>query len=354
MGTDMSDDYLFDGSGTPDPDVERLEQMLGRLRTTAPAPRIPTNVERRTTNVERRTSNAERRTPNVGVRFLGPALAAAATIAVLVGLTWQSAAPAGKASWEVAVIIGTPRIGSSVLMGEGRIAVGQTLTTDSGSRAKIEVSDIGQVTVDESTRLRLVETREGHHRLALERGTLHAAIAAPPGQFVVSTPSATATDLGCVYALHVNDDGSGMLTVEVGWVAFEERGRESFVPSGASSRTDRINGPGTPRYDDTEQAFRDAIDEVDNGRDTARTTASLRFVLDHARGRDAMTLWHLIPRVASADRAAVVDALAARIPMPASITRDAVLRLDRAALDQWWDTLGLNEASWWRMWKRPV
>ena len=37
----MSDDYLFDGSGTPDPDVERLERLLGRLRTTQPAPQLP-------------------------------------------------------------------------------------------------------------------------------------------------------------------------------------------------------------------------------------------------------------------------------------------------------------------------
>jgi hypothetical protein len=201
--------------------------------------------------------------------------------------------------------------------------------------------------------VRLAETRDGHHRLALERGTLHAAIAAPPGQFVVSTPSATATDLGCVYSLHVNDDGSGMLNVEAGWVAFEERGRESFVPSGASSRTDRINGPGTPRYDDTEQAFREAIDDIDSGGDDARK-AALRYVLTHARGRDAMTLWHLIPRVGGADRIAVVDALASRVPPPADVSRDAVLRLDRVALDHWWDLLGLNEASWWRKWKQPL
>jgi hypothetical protein len=350
MGTKMSDDYLFDGSGTPDPDIERLERMLGRLRSTASAPPIAIDGERRTANDER---------PYLGARFYVPALAAAAAIALMVGLTWTNAAlapspadaTAGKASWEVSVLIGTPRIGASVLVGDGRIAVGQTLTTDEGSRAKMAVSDIGQVTVDERTRVQLVETRDGHHRLALERGTLHAAIAAPPGQFVVSTPSATATDLGCVYSLHVNDDGSGMLTVEAGWVAFEERGRESFVPAGASSRTDRVNGPGTPRYDDTAQAFRDALDDIDNGRDAVRRTASLRFVIQHARGRDAMTLWHLIPRVDGADRGAAIDALAARVPMPGAITREAVLRLDRAVLDRWWDALGLNEASWWRKWK---
>jgi hypothetical protein len=64
-----------------------------------------------------------------------------------------------------------------------------------------------------------------------------------------------------------------------------------------------------------------------------------------------MTLWHLIPRVSSGDRTSVVDALNARVPMPGAVSREAVLRLDRAALDQWWDTLGLDEASWWRKWK---
>ena len=358
----IKDDYLWDSSAPPDPEIVRLEQILGRLRSTTSAPSIA-NDERRTTNDERRTTNGERRTANdrrayLGARFLAPALAAAAAIVLMVGLTWKDAAQApasaeadaGKASWEVSVLIGTPRIGASALVGDGRIGVGQTLTTDDGSRARMTVGDIGQVTVDEGTRVRLLETRDGRHRLALDRGTLHAVITAPPGQFVVNTPSATATDLGCIYSLHVNVDGSGLLTVEAGWVAFEERGRESFVPAGASSRTDRVNGPGTPRYDDTDRAFRDAVDEIDNGRDAMSRAAALRFVMEHARTRDAMTLWHLIPRVVAANRSDVVDALAARVPMPAAVARDAVLRLDRAALDQWWDALGLDEASWWRKW----
>ncbi|HEX3646537.1 MAG TPA: hypothetical protein VHT95_13075, partial [Vicinamibacterales bacterium] len=98
----------------------------------------------------------------------------------------------------------------------------------------------------------------------------------------------------------------------------------------------------------------DAVDDIDNGRDPAHRAASLRFALGHARRRDAMTLWHLIRRVDGSDRGAVIDALAARVPMPADVTRSALMRLDRAALDQWWDTLGLDEASWWRKWKQPL
>jgi hypothetical protein len=51
---------------------------------------------------------------------------------------------------------------------------------------------------------------------------------------------------------------------------------------------------------------------------------------------------------------AAVAALAAHVPMPPAVTRDAVMRLDRAALDQWWDGLGVRDAGWWRKWKREL
>ena len=87
------------------------------------------------------------------------------------------------------------------------------MVTDDNSRARVDVSTIGQVTIDPNSRMTLVETRDAHHQLALERGTLHATISAPPGQFIVDTPSARATDLGCAYTLHVDEDGSGIIGV---------------------------------------------------------------------------------------------------------------------------------------------
>jgi hypothetical protein len=344
----MSDDYLWDKSGPPDPDVVRLEQMLGRLQSTPPLPDVPGRSEvqqaRRVTQVGPVTYS--------GVRFVAPALAAAAVIALMVGVTWQTARM--PRSWQVARLSGAPRIGSTPLAGEGRLAVGQTLVTDAASSARLDVSTIGELTVGSNSRVRLLETRDAHHRLALDRGSLHAIISAPPGQFIVETPSATATDLGCVYTLRVDEDGSGILSVSAGWVAFEEKGRESFVPAGASSRMDRLHGPGTPSYDDADAAFHDAVDAVDFERDDGPRSEALHTVLERARVRDAMTLWHLIRRVPQADRPAVVDALAARVPMPSNVSRDRVLRLDRAALDAWWNALGLLDTTWWRQWKRPA
>jgi hypothetical protein len=332
----MSDDYLWDGSGTPDPDVQRLEALLRPLQSTAP----PLDFTR--------LGSRQAKSAAWTIRYLTPLLAAAAAVAIMIALSWQSV---WRPSWEVARVEGQPRVGSSPVSGRGRIAVGDTLTTDATSRARINVGSIGEVTVDPESRVRLVETRDGRHRLALDHGTLRATIVAPPGQFIVDTASSRATDLGCAYTLHVDEEGSGIVSVTAGWVAFDYRGVESFVPAGASARTNAERGPGTPRYDNAPQEYREALDAFDYGTTTQRA-AGLQYVLAHAGGGDALTLWHLLSRVGAADRAAVIDALEDQVAMPDGVTRDAVLRLDKTALDLWWESLGLGNTSWWRTWKR--
>jgi hypothetical protein len=330
----MKDDYLWDRSGAPDPVVQRLEQLLGRLQSAPPVPQLPVAAVRR------------RHWPS-----LTPMLAAAAAIVLMVAGTWRTTQM--SASWEITTVAGEPRIGSAALSGRGRIAVGDVLVTDNTSRARLSVSTIGEVTVDTDTRVRLIATRDGHHQLALEHGTLHASITAPPGQFIVRTPSGTATDLGCAYTLHVDEDGSGLLTVTAGWVALTLDGRESLVPAGASSRTHPTLGPGSPWYDDADEEFQDAVYELDFGSDGARRADALRRVLARAEAGHSVTLWHLIKRVGGSDRAAIVDALADQVAMPPGVTRDAVLKLDETALDQWWNALGLGEADWWRKFGAP-
>jgi hypothetical protein len=47
----------------------------------------------------------------------------------------------------------------------------------------------------------------------------------------------------------------------------------------------------------------------------------------------------------------VYDRLAALVPPPGGVTREAVLARERPALDQWWNSLGLGTAGWWKLWK---
>jgi hypothetical protein len=64
-----------------------------------------------------------------------------------------------------------------------------------------------------------------------------------------------------------------------------------------------------------------------------------------------LTLWHLLSRGTADERARVYDRLAALAPPPRGVTREAVLAGQRPALDQWWDSLGLDSATWWKLWK---
>ena len=238
-------------------------------------------------------------------------------------------------SWRVNRLDGTPRIGSERVYYDGELRVGQVLETDSRSRARIAVGSIGNVDIGENTRVRLLATEPTEHRLELTRGKMSAQIWAPPRLFFVDTPSAVAADMGCAYTLEVDDYGGGLLQVTSGWVALQLEGRESMVPAGAACETRKGFGPGTPYFVDATVPFRKALGFIDFNKDEAVRSAALSPLLDQARPRDTLTLWHLLARVNGVDRGRVYDKLAGFTPPPAGVTREGILQLDRQMLATW-------------------
>lgn len=327
----MSDDYLWDGSGEPDPEVQRLELLLSRLRHNRPAPEFPAPAR------EARRSWLRAFWAWLAWRPALATFAAAAAVLVLIAGGWL-VLQRSKPAWEVTRLEGAPQVGSSRIGDTGRLAVGQWLETDGSSRARINVGKIGQVQVEPNTRLRLVAARLTEHRLALERGTIHARIWAPPRLFFVETPSALAVDLGCRYSLKVDDAGAGLLRVITGWVALERNGRTSFVPAGALCATKPGFGPGTPYLEDSSASLRAALARLDfEQAGQQERTAALGVVLAESRKEDALTLWHLLTRVEGEARSRVYERLAALAPPPPGVTREGVLGGDQRMLDLWLD-----------------
>ncbi len=234
--------------------------------------------------------------------------------------------------WKVEPISGDPRIGSRGIGKGGNLGVGQWLTTNNSSSARIDINNIGQVEIAPNSRVRLIETRPTEHRMELERGSMHAKISAPPRLFFVNTPSAEAVDLGCEYTLNVDEKGVGLLTVKLGYVAFVKDGIESLVPVGAMCVTRPGIGPGTPYFHDAPEALKNALTRFDfeKGGDAALTE-----ILSCSRERDAYTLWNLIPRVTGPDREQVVDRLIQLVKLPNGVTREGVLALDHSMLEKW-------------------
>jgi hypothetical protein len=318
----MNEDYLWDRSGEPEPEVARLEQLLGQLR----------RPERALKHAKSEPWWRERRWPT---------LAAAAAVLLCFAAAFfvqRMRLLQPMTSWELSLAGAKP----------SGVRAGQVIDTIGLPRATMQSDLVGKVDIESNSRVRLVVAHHDEQRLALDHGTIHAFIWAPPGQFVVDTPSAKIVDLGCKYTLSVANDGKGFLTVEMGWVAFQWRNIESFIPAGAACTTRPGHGPDTPHFLDAPEALTKAVADFD----LTGNTHALSPALSTARPRDALTLWHLLQRTRGAERAEVFDRFKSLVKLPSGLTREGVLSGDRKSMDAAWDALDLGNTSWWRGWKR--
>jgi hypothetical protein len=346
----VRNDYLWDGSGEPDAEILKLERALGKFRHVGRAPELPEDF------AATRELGRKRTVLRLWFQFAAVAASVLMMFSVWAGLRLVSQPVTNGIGWGVQQVAGAPRVGARAIgrAGEkGTLRVGQTLETDQESRASVTVSDVGQVDIDPETRLRLAESRTSRTRMELERGTIHAMIWAPPGKFLVNTPSALAVDLGCAYTLQVDDSGAGLLRTRMGWVGFRLNGRDAFIPAGAVGETRKGIGPGTPYFEDALSAFKAALREFDFANLTEEErTAQLSVVLASGRKSDALTLWHLLSRASVPDRGRVFDALNAAVPAPKGVTREGIVRGEQAMLDAWWNELGYDDIRVWRKWEK--
>jgi len=374
----VSDDYLWDRSGPAEPDVARLERILGTLRFTpdavsAPPLDRPSAAGTGATTAASSTFGAAPVADTVSApvtswpsarpslvparrssvsRFVLP-FSIAATLLIAAGSFWLTPrAPRPAAAWQVTRLDGAPIVNDRRLTGEaGSLPVGRWLETDATARARITIAHVGRVDVDPGTRVGLLDTSPGRHKLYLERGTIHAHISASPGAFFVLSKAATMVDLGCAYTMRIAENGDGFVRVSSGWVGVDGGGRASIVPSGAMSPMWAATGAGTPYFEDAPDALRTALAVFDRFTTASPDRdAALASALAASRGGDALTLWHLLTRADEANRDRVFERLASFVPPPDGVTREGIRAGDEEMRARWWDALRLGGSALWRTW----
>jgi hypothetical protein len=324
----MSDKYLWDGSGEPDAEVERLEKLLGRFRSAPEEFEFPAAA----TSPMRTGSRREQ----------WWRIAAAAVL--LLGSIWLMRALTGRATWTIAGVEGSPRIDGKIAERNDGWKIGQSLETDGTSRVKLRVDGLGEIEVGPNASLVLLEASATQQQIRLVRGTIRAAVTAPPYVFLVRTPGAYAMDMGCAYTLQVTDAGVSILRVRVGWVDLQHGFRQSLVPAGAAAESRPAIGPGAPYFEDSSERFREALETVNfDVEDAQAHSDALTILLAEARPRDAFTLLNLFRRVDAEDRGRLYDRLAVLLPPPAGVTRQNAV--DGDDMSAWWDKLGLGHVK---------
>ena len=335
----MDNDYLWDRSGPVDPEIARLERLLhGHAQVDVP----------------RRARVVPKALPRMRRRRWRAALAAAAMLAVCVlgmrawflqRLHWDAGEP-----WQVLAQQGDVRIDGRSQQASA-LALDGTLETGQGAMTRLRAAGIGEVAVGAGSRVRLVETRTGRHRVQLEQGSLWARVWAPPGQFGVGVAGADVIDLGCEFLLKVDADGIGSLSVLSGWVQVDNLRREVLVPQGTRVRVNGDGAAGTPHAFSASPAFVAALEAIDarNGAVDADGEEVHRLIAE-SRQQDAISLLVLLRDYPQLAEGPMFERLAILLPTPLA-TRDA-WRSDRmAVLNAWWDALPYPRVKrWWTQW----
>ena len=302
----MSDDYLFDRSGPPDPEVEKLEKLLAPLKHDAPLDEV--------------RMRRKLRPPWV---VLGIALAAAAAIIIYIALPKGPLACGSGAGFAFDGIGGDVSCnGASVA--RGVLPVGGRLDTGA-NEAKLTIANIGKAQLGKQTRVRLERTDTERHQLALERGKLHAKVAAPPRLFAVTTKHTDVVDLGCEYEIEVDDRGAGNICVFTGLVELATKSGPTVVtPEGSCAAILEGQRPSLPYARDARPELVAAVRAYDRGE-----PAAIEHLLAIAQSRDGITLIALaaIHRREPAGRA-VLERLMELSPPP-----DAEISVDSALVD---------------------
>ena len=315
------DDYLWDRTGAPDPDVAHLEQLLAPLAHARPLD-------------EPRLQRARRGLRPRGPRWIGVAVGAAAAAAVVLYLVLRPGTPSpggcGAGSGFAFTAQGGAVTCGGVAVATGVLPVGGTLDTG-GASAQLAIAEIGRAELSPGTRVRLDRTEANHrHQLHLEHGKLHARVIAPPRMFAVTTPGAAVTDLGCEYTLEIDDAGRGSVTVIDGKVELETSGHVLIVaPAGTSTRLLAQRRPGLPVADSASAALRSAVAAFEADR-----AGAVDELVTAAGEGDAITLGNLVVLAPVAAREGVLRRLAMLVAPPAGVTIASALA-DPAQLAAW-------------------
>ena len=305
----MTDDYLWDRSGPPDPEIQALEQLLAPLA----------HDGRGFVRSERRLS------PRWGY------LVALAGWRDLAGLR-----PHGQDELTLR-IAGRDR---SLRSGSWFVATEK--------ERELELGEVGWMTLAVGSRLQIRRLQEEEASFYLARGSIEARVSADaqPRFFQVGTPATTCVDLGCKYTLTVDDAGDAFVEVQTGRVAFENDGRVVFVPAGATCRATRHRGHGTPRFKDAPEPLAKSLDAFDAAARElpARRRELAREVLRCCGSvRDALSAWHFLQdrdaQVAISAHVRLMEIAGRPEGLPRPLTRPT-----REDCDGWKEKL---EGEWW-------
>ena len=279
----MNEEYLWDRSGPPDPEIEQLERTLAPLR------------------YRHRTAGCDARRGRATARWL----AAAAAVLVAAVAVWQIERPGPQATdWQVASSTATARMGRESASGLHAAARRAVAAHRTRIRAPVATPDeLGQIDLGPESELRASSTSNALQSRQHARVHLGAARTVRGG-YAVGARNRSRLRVHHHSRFQRQRPAEGAL----GWVAFQHARPESFIPGGAACVTRKRARPRHPVLSGRAGgASRSAITGFEKGEPGA-----LAAILAAARPRDGRPCGTCWPESRTGSRRGVRPLRAAR------------------------------------------
>lgn len=269
--------------------------------------------------------------------------AGAVVLAVLIAILYFYKTTASF--WQVETLKGSPVVGNEKIEDSGVIPLGEWLSTDMHSSARIKAGMIGYIDVDPASKLQLVNTKDKNYKIYLNSGKISVNTHGTASYFSVLTPSATYTDLGCSYTIEVGKNGSSFLHVDEGKVLISAGKEKEIIPEGAVCETMKNHQPGTPYFLSASTEFKAALSRFDSGN---RSKQNIEQVIENSGKKDALSLWYLLRKAEPGEIKLIYDRLSEINAPPEGVTCEDIITGNTDMLFKWWDKLGFSKESLWQ------
>jgi len=354
-------EYLWDGSGPPDPTIQSLEHILRPLRH--PSQGLPQQFSNTTDNLSHIHSKRSARTQWALWRnpraFLIAALVLFATtfgVGLWLSQEIESTITTTSQTDQHQTLNEWPMLRySGSLQTPQTLTVGQWLTTANNERAQLQVADIGTLDISENSRIRIKHSiTDTEHRLELDHGTVNAHVDAPPKLLVIESDLGQIVDMGCAYTLAIDQNNEGYLHVTQGAVVIEQPNKKIhinahknptttklpiYLPAGARIESNQNHGLCLPFFDDSDAALIRVLRQIPH------TPIPMSLF---QRPQDSLTLWYALERVENSNVRRILSArLLELVPELEKTTTiealinptDLTLSRTQHALELYWSSL---------------
>ena len=223
----------------------------------------------------------------------------------------------------------------------GMLKPDEWLNTNENSKTRIKLGVLGEIEVEPSTQIKLLNLNASENHFYLQNGEINASIWGAPRHLFIDSPKGEIIDFGSSFNFKVDNDKSSVLKVKSGWAALHFKNQFVIIPAGNECITTDVIG--IPFNINSSKVFKEKLNEF------VANKINVSELLNIADKKDLVSLWYLLISSYQNERKEIFNKIKALNSNASKLNEDEILKLDENALNNLWEVLGIGRKNYWKM-----